>query len=217
MSLQLSILPKISSDAKKLIFTETTGAYNASFNVTGWGTPNPAIADCQTVSPTPGALLTVLTPDDTTITLFSYDPSLGGTQFPDTTGLQEDYLYYYSGTGYTATYSGTATPENMPDGVYTFTYSVNYVDPISKVATIYSAKYYLLVTTSTACCVDKLFHLASQSDCTDCKNEKLNKALEAESYLKAAEYANACGKNNMAAKHLSKAQWICSEQNCLNC
>lgn len=216
MGLQLSILPKISTDAKKLIFTETTGVYDAYSNLTGWGTPNPNIIDCQTVPPTPGAKLTVLTPDDTLITMFSYDPSLGGTQFPDTTGLQETYLYYYS-SGYTTTYSATSTPVNMPDGVYTFTYNVNYVNPGNKVATLYSTTYYLLVTTSTACCVDKLFHLASQADCTDCKNEKLNKALEAESYLKAAEYANACGKNNMAAKHLSKAQWICSEQNCLNC
>jgi hypothetical protein len=215
MGLQLSILPKISTDAKKLIFTETTGIYSVT-NTTGWGSPNPLISECQTVGSTPGAILTVLTPDDNFITMFSYDPSLGGTQFPETTGLQEKNLYYYS-SGYTTTYNATATPVNMPDGVYTFTYTINSVNYVSKIATIYSTTYYLLVTTGVACCVDKLFHLASQADCTDCKNEKLSKALEAESYLKAAEYANACGKNNMAAKHLSKAQWICSEQNCLNC
>ena len=62
-----------------------------------------------------------------------------------------------------------------------------------------------------------MFHLASQSDCTDCKNEKLNNALEAETFLKSAEYAAACGKIEMAKKHLAKAQWICNTKNCLNC
>jgi hypothetical protein len=123
------------------------------------------------------------------------------------------------------TTTGTPTPDNLlafstnttteafDDGVYKFVYTVNQAVTL----TSYTDTFYLLVTTAIACCVDKLFHLASQSDCSDCKSEKLNKALEAESYLKAAEYAAACGKVNMAAKHLAKAQWICSEQNCLNC
>jgi hypothetical protein len=110
-------------------------------------------------------------------------------------------------------YTTNTTTEAFDDGIYKFVYSV--VSYVGK--TTYTTTFYLLVTTAVACCVDKLFHLASQSDCADCKNEKLNKALEAESYLKAAEYAAACGKVNMANKHLAKAQWICSEQNCLNC
>jgi len=109
--------------------------------------------------------------------------------------------------------STNTTTEAFDDGIYTFVYTV--VDAVA--LTSYTDTFYLLVTTAVACCVDKLFHLASQADCSDCKNEKLNKALEAESYLKAAEYAAACGKINMATKHLAKAQWICSEQNCLNC
>ena len=110
-------------------------------------------------------------------------------------------------------YTTNTTTEAFDDGIYKFVYTV--IDAVGKVT--YDTTFYLLVTTAVACCVDKLFHLASQSDCTDCKNEKLSKALEAESYLKAAEYAAACGKVNMATKHLAKAQWICSEQNCLNC
>tara|TARA_R110000868_G_scaffold195912_2_gene441735 strand:+ start:963 stop:1802 length:840 start_codon:yes stop_codon:yes gene_type:complete len=110
-------------------------------------------------------------------------------------------------------YTSDITTEAFDDGIYKFVYTA--VNPVAK--TSYTDTFYLLVTTAVACCVDKLFHLASQSDCSDCKSEKLNKALEAESYLKAAEYAAACGKVNMATKHLAKAQWICSEQNCLNC
>jgi hypothetical protein len=110
-------------------------------------------------------------------------------------------------------FSTNTTTEAFDDGVYKFVYTVKQ----AVTNTLYTDTFYLLVTTAVACCVDKLFHLASQSDCSDCKSEKLNKALEAESYLKAAEYAAACGKVNMAAKHLAKAQWICSEQNCLNC
>jgi len=110
-------------------------------------------------------------------------------------------------------FSTNTTTEAFDDGIYKFVYTVQQ----AVTNTLYTDTFYLLVTTAIACCVDKLFHLASQSDCSDCKNEKLNKALEAESYLKAAEYAAACGKVNMATKHLVKAQWICSEQNCLNC
>jgi hypothetical protein len=110
-------------------------------------------------------------------------------------------------------FSTNTTTEAFDDGIYKFVYTAD--APVLK--TSYTTTFYLLVTTAIACCVDKLFHLASQSDCSDCKNEKLSKALEAESYLKAAEYAAACGKVNMATKHLAKAQWICSEQNCLNC
>jgi hypothetical protein len=110
-------------------------------------------------------------------------------------------------------FSTNTTTEAFDDGIYKFVYTVKQ----AVTDTLYTDTFYLLVTTAIACCVDKLFHLASQADCTDCKSEKLNKALEAESYLKAAEYAAACGKVNMATKHLAKAQWICSEQNCLNC
>lgn len=112
-------------------------------------------------------------------------------------------------------FSTNTSTSAFDDGIYTFVYTV--YTPELKDSIYYTTTFYLLVTTAIACCVDKLFHLASQADCTDCKNEKLAKALEAESYLKAAEYAAACGKINMANKHLAKAQWICSEQNCLNC
>ena len=110
-------------------------------------------------------------------------------------------------------FTSKVTSEIFDDGVYTFVYTVMDTDG----GDTYTTTLYYLVSTTIGCCVDKLFHLASQSDCSDCKNEKLNKALEAESYLKAAEYAASCGKVNMANKHLAKAQWICSEQNCLNC
>lgn len=118
-----------------------------------------------------------------------------------------------SGLANLLAFSTNTTTEAFDDGIYKFVYTVTEAATL----TSYTDTFYLLVTTAVACCVDKLFHLASQSDCSDCKNEKLNKALEAESYLKAAEYAAACGKVNMATKHLAKAQWICSEQNCLNC
>ena len=104
---------------------------------------------------------------------------------------------------------------SVGDGIYSVTYLVyggfganTYQETVTQT---------FLLTCNIRCCIDKLFQVAAQSDCTDCKNEKLDKALEAESYLKAAEYAAACGKTNMAKKHLAKAQWICSTKNCTNC
>jgi hypothetical protein len=56
-------------------------------------------------------------------------------------------------------YSSNTTTEAFDDGVYKFVYTVD--APIAK--TSYTATTYLLVTTAVACCVDKLFHLASQA------------------------------------------------------
>ena len=285
MALELSINVALSSNGKVMTFTETTGAYDATLNPTGWGSPNLELTDISE------AKLEVTKPDSTTRTLFYTKGQYYGTgfspNFPDKNGTytfditaafnskfsltginintpSAGYINYstymphnfvtsdlvttkgYSYTAYNVSslpivgigtsnfwvsksttlvpftapnplaYTVNTTTDGFEDGIYKFVYTL--ASP-NKEGTDdkYTATFYILITTAISCCVDKLFHLASQADCTDCKSEKLNKALEAESYLKAAEYAAACGKVNMANKHVAKAQWICSEQNCLNC
>ena len=64
MSLYLNFNIKQSDNARELAFTETTGTYNGSTNLGGWGTPNPAIADVTTsarlsITP-PGGTATII-------------------------------------------------------------------------------------------------------------------------------------------------------------
>lgn len=204
-NLQLGIHLCQTNNCKTLKLSETTGVYNISTNPGGWGSPNPIIGNATRVR------IEVLTPSTTTYNFDSdpgdpdYFPALLplGTYFPDDTGTLEFQL--------TASNLGGS----VADGIYSVTYKVygtisgnDYIETVTQT---------FLLTCNIRCCIDKLFSIASQSDCSDCKNEKLDKALEAESFLKAAEYAAACGKLNMAKKHLAKAQWICSTKNCLNC
>ena len=204
-NLQLGIHLCQTSNCKTIKFSETTGVYNASSNPGGWGAPNPLIADVTSW------VVAFTLPSGTTTTFDSAElgPLNPFINFPDDTGTEEVSLTM-------ANFGGAATSA-FQDGVYSITYTVN-GDVNAGVDT------YTAVTTQTffltcqiRCCIDKMFHLASQADCTDCKPEKLNNALEAESYLKAAEFAAACGKIEMAKKHLAKAQWICNTKNCTNC
>jgi len=206
-NLQLGIHLCQTNNCKTLKLSETTGVYNISTNPTGWdstGATNPAAANATRVR------ITIVTPsgtysfDSDPLDANYYAPLVPlGTYFPDPTGVKEFML--------TASNLGGS----VGDGIYSVTYKVygafganTYEETVTQT---------FLLTCNIRCCIDKLFQVAAQSDCTDCKNEKLDKALEAESYLKAAEYAAACGKTNMANKHLAKAQWICSTKNCTNC
>jgi hypothetical protein len=204
-NLQLGIHLCQTSNCKTIKFSETTGEYNSSSNPGGWSVPesvtNPDPANVTSFS------VAFTLPDSTVTTFTNTNPLFSG--FPDETGTQEVSLTM-------ADFGGSATSA-FADGIYSIVYTVN--GEINSGADTYIATVTqtFFLTCQIRCCIDKMFHLASQADCTDCKPEKLNNALEAESYLKAAEFAAACGKIEMAKKHLAKAQWICNTKNCLNC
>lgn len=188
-----------SSNCKIITLTETTGAYNVSNNPGGWGAPNPLTnsVDNSTIVITPPSGVAY---------------SFAGAPLPDSTGTVEIDFSIATNGSIQKNANGTTA---FSDGIYTVQYTVNgTIGPDTYTATTTQQ---FLLTCQIRCCIDKMFHLASQSDCTDCKNEKLNNALEAETFLKSAEYAAACGKIEMAKKHLAKAQWICNTKNCLNC
>jgi hypothetical protein len=204
-NLQLGIHLCQTSNCKTIKFSETTGEYNASSNPGGWSVPENA------TNPNPANVTSfsvVFTLPDSTVTTFTNTNPLFA-NFPDKTSTEEVSLTM-------ANFGGAATSA-FADGVYFITYTVN--GGINAGANTYTSvvTQTFFLTCQIRCCIDKMFHLASQADCTDCKPEKLNNALEAESYLKSAEFAAACGKIEMAKKHLAKAQWICNTKNCLNC
>lgn len=203
-NLQLGIHLCQTSNCKTIKFSETTGEYNASSNPGGWGTPNPEVGDVTST------VVSFTLPSGTISTFDSAELGVLNpfAAFPDDTGTLEVSLTM-------ANFGGAATSA-FEDGVYSITYTVNgLVNGVDTYTATVTQTFFL--TCQIRCCIDKMFHLASQADCTDCKPEKLNNALEAESYLKAAEFAAACGKIEMAKKHLAKAQWICNSKNCTNC
>lgn len=202
-NLQLGIHLCQTSNCKVVKFSETTGEYNASSNPGGWGTPNPEVGDVTST------VVTFILPNGTTT---SFDSTVLGPanpflNFPDETGTEEVSL--------TMANFGGSSSSAFDDGFYTVTYTVNGNFGVDTYSATITQTFFL--SCQIRCCIDKMFHLASQADCTDCKSEKLNNALEAESFLKSAEFAAACGKIEMAKKHLAKAQWICNTKNCTNC
>lgn len=204
-----SLIPNISvcqtKNCRNIVITETTGEYNALTNTGGWSTPETSTnPDSNNVT---RVIVEIIDPSDTTYTFDSNEVAPGIIPFPDPTGLEEFVIEETS--------LGKSSGDKLDDGEYTITVTFYGTIDTDTFTEIVNKKY--VFTCQTRCCADSLFHEAAQSDCTDCKKPKIDKALEVDSLLKQVEYATSCGKINMAKKFLAKAQWICNNSNCLNC
>ena len=196
-----------SSNCRNITLTETTGEYHATTNPTGWKTPESATnPDSTNVTRT---VITITDPNAVVYTFDSDEVAPGFIPFPDPTGEVEMVILETS--------LGVSAGEKLPDGKWIFTFT--HYGTINSGADTYeeTATKTIFLTCQIRCCADTLFHEAAQSDCTDCKNEKKDKALEIDAAIKQIEYAASCGKPNMAAKFLTNAQWICNTSNCTNC
>lgn len=150
-------------------FSEGTGAYSATTNTTGWGSPNPETSDAT------AATLTVTMPDGTT----TYSFNLLTEGFP-TTDNTVGFEILGSDLGY-------GTNAQIDDGKYTFTYTV--VTPSQTYTTSKTKLFYC----QTKCCVDRLLaQAANDIDCT-CNSENLKKANEADDLLQVLIQAAKCG------------------------
>lgn len=201
-----------STNCKLLRLSETTGEYDANTNTGGWQKvntgPTPMPADASDI-----VRVEITNPAGNTLTL-NYPTGTAGTQWPDETGLNE--LVFANQAG--SMIQSTNAVDAFEDGFYTVTYTVEGDYLVANIPFTNTVTQNFLITCQVRCCIDKMFHLATQtSDCIDCKSNALTKALEADAYLKSAEFAAACGKIEMAKKHLAKAQWLCNTKNCSNC
>lgn len=209
MSLQLGIGLCQTNNCKIIKLSETTGAYDSVTNFGGWdstGANNPAIYLDEDNYTTQTEI--EFTFPDSTIYTFDEDYVDGTSVFPTAdSSIEKSYDM--------SSFGGTSV-DSFTDGIYKIKYWVEYY--YQGVLNTSEITQSFLLTCQTRCCVDKLFNLAAQTmDCDTCKKDKINKALEAESYLKSAEYAAECGKLNLAKQLLDKAKWICTNQNCNNC
>lgn len=188
MALQLDFTTSQGEDCTEFVLTDTTGTYSALTNPTGFGTPNPTVADIVTCTATitdPNGN----TEDDIPCTL----PSVGTqTQF-DSSNL-----------------GSLATSGDITEGVWTILYEM--VDTNSRV---YSVTKSFLFYCSTQCCLDKaIADMEVTTTCTDCSAEKINTLTEIDALLKGAVYAAECNKPKKAQKMLDAAKFLCSQRKC---
>lgn len=177
-------------DCENFIFTETTGAYNATYNTTGWDSPNTA-----TTSAT-AATLTITDPDGLVNIVNLYTAS-----YPTSTTTQQ-YVIYGGNLGY----SGA-----MPDGEWTFTYTITTAS--STITQIKKVFFYCNVK----CCVYNMFTAIKDLTCGDCIFEKEREAITAMALLESLQNAADCGQSTYFANILSTLNKLCADSTCKTC
>jgi hypothetical protein len=184
MALQLNFTI-CQGECDELIFTDTTGLYEATENPGGYGDVNP------------------VTGDFTNPTLTLEDLSGGITTINLPAGFPTSNTAFY----YTHTLAG-----DLVDGVYIVTYTITDSSGGSEVD--YSKSCYKLFTCQADCCIQKLYAKVSTDDCATCNDSVLSKAVEAEAFLKGAKANALCGEITMATSLLKKVQYMCTASNC---
>lgn len=152
MALEVSTTTDLSRDGKTITFTETTGAYNAITNPTGYSAPNPPISDMI------AATLVVTAPDG-----IEYEFDLFTEGFPNSTNPTFEI---------TADMIGGVEDNTIIDGLYTFVYTVTESGPvfysfIDKVAFYHNIK----------CCVFKAITNVEAIDC-NCSDSSMKYTVE---------------------------------------
>lgn len=178
-----------SSDCQDLSFSETTGAYNATYNVGGYGSPNITLGSVIT------AVLTSTSPDGTiyTTNLFTHG-------FP-TDDLTDD-SYVISLTGDTA----------LEDGKWTFTYT------ITTESATYTKTITKLLYCNAKCCVAEMLSALQLLDCDCCdKDLDYENYVKAWTFLQSLINAAECGDINSFTKILKIINKLCKNKACKTC
>lgn len=196
MALQLKFTVENGNDCKSIIFTETTGAYNNPNNLTGWGSPNAAIADVNTAVLSIENLTTITTYDDIVITPSSSNG--------ETTITTEDLEI-----------SGVSIGDiTLPDGLYKFTYTIvmdNETEYQQEVKSIFLCE---------SCCKIKKLATEVNVDCGCCNDdcaENLWKFLEAHTIFQSIIWSGACGSESKINKNIENLQEFLINIDCKNC
>lgn len=191
MALQLNFEICQSSTCDTLTFVETTGAYNATSNPTGWGAPNDTIASATSADLT----ITLASGNSYTIDL------LATTHFPT-----DDTTFEYELTNSDFGYTDGA---KIDDQIITFTYTV-----VAN-GTTYTQNYKQAFYCQVQCCVLSMF-ADIDVEC-DCSKDKIDNALKAYALLKGLIYSGNCGNTTYFNNILAQLQKLCLNNNCQNC
>jgi hypothetical protein len=213
MSLSLKCEGSFSSDGETMYFGDTTGTYNASTNVGGWGAPNVATTTvtsfqikCNWVSA--GTIVTYnFTVSAGTITVASVTDGegttaniladLASTSFPfDSPDLFD----------LTDTFNDAIVLPDLEDGQFILTYKVIGINGGD--AYTYPTSTTFFRTSSLCCCLQEL-RLEADPNC-ECSSDVISRANRVDFWLKAALCAVDAGKSNETAlAYFTKAQEVC--------
>lgn len=197
MALQLKFTVTLGSDCKSFIFTENTGTYNNPDNLTGWGSPNLAIADVDTAVLSIENLTTEVVYDDLTIT-----PN--ATVGTETTFTSEDLKV--AGVSI-----GNVT---LPDGQYCFTYTV-----VSDAEVTYEQGV-KKVWLCESCCKIKTQACNIDLECGCCNEpcaDEIWKFLQAWTEMKVIEYSAYCSSQSNINNKIKSLQSFLTNFDCKNC
>lgn len=191
MALEISFQICQSNTCNSLTFVETTGAYNATSNPTGWGAPNATLASVTSAE----LEITLASGDSYTIDLLA-------------TGLfpTDDTTFEYELTNSDFGYTNGA---KIDDQIITFVYTV-VANGTTYTQTVYQAFY-----CQVQCCVYSMFKDLNVT-CDACLTSK-TKAIDAYLLLKGLIYSANCGNTTNFNSQLATLQKLCLNQNCQNC
>lgn len=189
MALSPKIKPCFKHNCTNLYLYDITGAYNASTNTTGWGSPNTTLAGATI------ATVSITLPEATSAVDFDVLATVNAATIVDGEFTldqltMEDF---------------DSTEEKFPDGVYTIVYTID--ETYTQTITTFS-------TCQTDCCVEKMKTKFAEKLCGCDWDIYWKNYLEAKAYLTGAKYKYACGDTTNAIAMLKKVQKICATQNC---
>lgn len=197
----MALIPKLvfclSNSCTELSVSETTGTYNASTNVGGYGAPNPTTGAIETY------VLVITDPNGTQYTIDLEATTL----FPTTD----------STVSYTIPLSSLGNRTVIEDGFWQFSWSALSAGPTNSVG---NSAYYF--TCNTECCVAELLADITIDDdgcdaCNDKQAEKTLTYLRAKALLEALKNAAFCGKLTLFTNIKSAINKICAQTNCKTC
>lgn len=193
MAVSLSFSICQGSGCDSLTFKETTGAYSVT-NTGGWGAPNRATSTATI------ATLTITNPSGT-----SYELDLFATGDFPTDDTTFEYDIDFTDIGLTA-------GSKLPDGIYTFVYSVT---TVSGTTVVYTQTVQQAFYCQVKCCVLSMF---KELDVTcDCSKDAKIRAIDAYLMLKGIIYSSGSGCSSNFEEDLAILQKICLNSNCTNC
>lgn len=188
MALQLNFTTSQGEDCSSFVLTDTTGTYSALTNPTGFGTPNPTVADIVTCT------ATITDPDGNTISNVSCTLPSVGTE----TEFNSSNLGALGSTG------------DLTEGVWTIVYRM-----VDSSDNQYSVTKSILFYCSTQCCLDQaIANMEATTDCSSCIVEKVDTLSTIDALLKGAINAADCNKPKKAQKMLDTAAFLCSQRKC---
>lgn len=180
------------SGCNSLIFKETTGAYNAETNITGWGAPNEPTSDAT------AATLTIELGDGTSYTIDLFATG----DFP-TTDTTFEYEILPTQIGY------ASDDDQIDDQIITFTYSVT-TDSTTYTQVVVQAFY-----CQVQCCVNTMF-VELDFEC-DCAQNEIDTALKAFAMLQGLKQASGCGNTTNFNNILTQLNKLCANSDCSAC